>query len=211
MRKNLFNVKGENEMIVNEPLEKIFFTADNHFGHSNIIQYTNRPFNSVVEMDRVMINNWNAMIGPDDIVFHLGDFCLGDNDKAKEYFSKLNGLIFILNTHFHHDKYWLPKEISFLEADIYSNFNNGRGGAAVKFLPPIEVLEFEELGDGKHPLVIVLCHYPLAVWDRKHYGSIHLHGHNHGRYIGEGKIMDVGVDCNDFYPVSFNSIFEAMK
>ena len=43
---------------------------------------------------------------------------------------------------------------------------------------------------------LVLSHFPFAIWDRRHYGSIHLHGHSHGNYQGEGRIMDVGVDCH---------------
>jgi calcineurin-like phosphoesterase family protein len=65
----------------------------------------------------------------------------------------------------------------------------------------------------------ILCHYPLLTWDKSHYGSIHLHGHSHGGVgcIGisglgssgggkHGYRMDVGVDCNNFYPVSITDI-----
>jgi calcineurin-like phosphoesterase family protein len=58
--------------------------------------------------------------------------------------------------------------------------------------------------------VIVLCHYPFAEWDRKHYGSWHLHGHSHGNYHGQGLIYDVGVDTNNFTPVSLEQITEIM-
>jgi calcineurin-like phosphoesterase family protein len=54
----------------------IWFTSDTHFGHSNIIQYSNRPFASVQSMDEVLINNWNQLVRPQDIIYHLGDFTL---------------------------------------------------------------------------------------------------------------------------------------
>ena len=60
-----------------------FFTADTHFGHANIIKYTNRPFDSPNHMDDILIANWNAVVGPDDEVYHLGDFALCNVEPCK--------------------------------------------------------------------------------------------------------------------------------
>ena len=57
--------------------DKIFFTADTHWGHRNIIRYCQRPFADVEEMNEALITNWNSTVGKDDIVFHLGDFAMG--------------------------------------------------------------------------------------------------------------------------------------
>jgi len=65
-----------------------------------------------------------------------------------------------------------------------------------------------EVKAGKH--TIILCHYPLARWPKAHYNSWHLHGHCHGRFKAEGKILDVGVDCHDFYPVSLDRVVSIM-
>ena len=76
---------------------KTFFTADHHFGHANIIKYTNRPFTNIEEQDRILIQNWNSVVGPNDMVYYLGDFCFRDFNK---YFHALNGkIIFIEGNH----------------------------------------------------------------------------------------------------------------
>jgi len=172
----------------------IWFTADSHHDHANIIKYCGRPFASVEEMDAELIRRWNEVVAEDDLVYHLGDFCLSGSSVAWEYFRQLEGKVKILGNYFHHDKYWLSKADS---VDFYT-----RAGKVEITAPIITIGK-------KQP--IVLCHYPLAIWDRKHYGSWHLHGHSHGKYLGEGKILDVGVDRWDFYPVSLDEITERLK
>lgn len=76
---------------------KLWFTADTHFGHANIIKYTKRPFSSVEEMNEVLINNWNSCVAQKDSVIFLGDFCLGD---PIPYLSELNGNVtFVQGNH----------------------------------------------------------------------------------------------------------------
>jgi calcineurin-like phosphoesterase family protein len=76
----------------------IYFTADTHFNHDNIIKYTQRPFKDVNEMNNVIITNWNKVVKKDDTVFFLGDFCFkGSFHKMR---SKLQGeIIFIIGNH----------------------------------------------------------------------------------------------------------------
>lgn len=174
--------------------DKIWFTGDQHFGHANIIKYTNRPFASVEEMDAELIRRWNEVVKSDDIVLHLGDFALGGWQDARNYFCRLKGKIAVLGNIWHHDKRWLDYDGAF-----YS-YNEQR----VEIYPPMVVAE---LHDGNpRPLSIVLCHYPFAEWDGKHHGAIHLHGHSHGKHKADGLIWDVGVDANNFYPVSLENI-----
>ena len=75
---------------------KIFITADHNFHHKNIIEYCGRPFKTVDEMDKVMIEKWNKKVGKDDLVIHLGDFALGSKEKVKETREKLNGTIILI-------------------------------------------------------------------------------------------------------------------
>ena len=68
-------------MITKFPESGVFFTSDTHFGHENILKFCNRPFSSIEDHDLALINNWNSVIGNDDTVFHLGDFCFGNTTK----------------------------------------------------------------------------------------------------------------------------------
>ncbi len=182
-------------------LTKVFFTADNHFGHANIISFCDRPFGNSAEMDAAMVENWNRVIPRNGIVFHLGDFTLGDVDTAQFYFRQLSGRIRLLSNPWHHDRRWLSSTRRCFTNDGF-----------VELLPPMVVLEVPK---GKeYPLAITLCHYPLAEWDRKHYGAWHLHGHSHGQkkhvFLRQFAI-DVGVDCTGFAPISFDDVMKKME
>lgn len=74
-------------------MSKIFVCSDSHFYHENIIKYCNRPYSSVDEMNADMIEKWNSVVGSDDIIIHLGDFCFGGKEKIKNIFNQLNGKI----------------------------------------------------------------------------------------------------------------------
>lgn len=81
-------------------MEKTWFIADSHFSHKNVIDYCNRPFCSVEEMDNALIHNWNKVVKNNDRVFMLGDFALCGKDKIIEIGQKLNGRkILILGNH----------------------------------------------------------------------------------------------------------------
>jgi calcineurin-like phosphoesterase family protein len=58
---------------------------------------------------------------------------------------------------------------------------------------------------------IVACHYALRTWERAHYGSWQVYGHSHGNLPPIGKQWDVGVDNNDFKPVSFEQLQKIME
>jgi calcineurin-like phosphoesterase family protein len=199
-----------------EEVNRVWFTADQHFGHGAIIKHCNRPFPDAETMDRALIEKWNEVVGPDDIVVHLGEFTLGDVAAAESYFLKLQGRIFILANEWHHDRRWLtlapnthpPCHILGSQGMVKS-----ANGHIVQALPPLLVLEIPWLSKQGYPLAITLCHYPLAEWDRKHYGAWHLHGHSHGRHKheGDGYILDVDVDAHNFCPINLSGVLERMS
>ena len=154
----------------------IYFTADTHFNHKNIIKYCNRPFKNVYEMNNVLIENWNKKIGKSDLVYHLGDFGFGKLDMI---FNKLNGQIILIQGS--HDKSSLKYKDRFIE------------------ITPLKEICYQKQA-------ISLCHYAMRVWPKSHYNSWHLFGHSHGKVEPIGKSWDVGVDNNNFMPLSFDEI-----
>jgi len=161
-----------------------FFTADEHIAHKKIIEYCNRPFRSVEEMDETIISNHNEVVSKNDIVIHGGDFTLWKNVEGiyKKYINRLNGQhIFIRGSH----DYWLKKS------------------APTRWERNITI-------NGKK-YYFVVDHYAMRTWHKSHYNSFQLHGHSHGKLESVGKQHDIGVDNNDFYPLSETQIIEIMK
>lgn len=176
--------------------KRIHFTSDTHFGHANIIRYCDRPFRDADTMDQELIARWNEVVAHDDLVYHLGDFTLRGEHFAARILSRLNGHLHVLGYPWHHDKRWVPREPGPTKVRSAS-------GHRVHILPPMVVLAARDLGTSDS---IVLCHFPIAQWDRMRHGAWHLHGHTHGRYDGDGACLDVGVDSHDYAPVSLGSL-----
>lgn len=170
-----------------------FFTSDTHFDHKNVIQYCNRPFSSVEEMNATMVEKWNSVVSRKDTVYHLGDFTLGDIRHFIKWASQLNGNIKILPGS--HDHLWLK------------DFKHSEN---IQVIDPLVSIEIPEIMNGKYPQVLVMCHYSMQVWDRSHYGSWHLFGHSHGNLNGIGLSFDVGVDCTEFLPLSIEQVASKM-
>lgn len=163
-----------------------WFTADHHFGHTNIIKYCDRPYSSVEEMDEDLIKRWNERVQPGDLVYHLGDFAFHKSTSLVDaILGRLNGTIQV----------------------IYGNHDSPGVKKSTKF---------SWQGDYKYVTVenqkIVLFHYALRVWRSNHHGAWMLYGHSHGTLsdIG-GKTTDVGVDCWDYYPVPFEDLKALME
>lgn len=169
-----------------------FFTADTHFDDSYAIEYFNRPFKSVDEMNAVMVEKWNLVVGEQDTVYHLGDFTLEDIDHFTKWANQLKGDIKILPGS--HDQPWLKDFVP---------------GSKVEVIAPLVSLEFP-LGTMNAPQMLVLCHYSMQVWERSNQGSWHLFGHSHGKLKGVGLSIDVGVDCTAFTPLSLNEVASKM-
>lgn len=169
----------------------IYFTSDTHLGHNNIVKYCHRPFSTIEEMDSTLIANWNSVVKPNDTIYHLGDFSF-KGGSAEHYLDKLNGKInFIWGNHDQAlKKYKNQKWDPYQEVNFLGNMAN------------IEI-------NGQ---MIVLNHYAMKVWEKSHYGSWHLYGHSHSTLPDDPHSLsiDVGVDCFNYIPVSFEQIKDIM-
>lgn len=171
----------------------IFYTSDLHLGNKNIIGYENRPWKTVEEMDAGLIYNWNQVVGRNDEVYVLGDFCFKGATKAIQYLECLNGHIHLIRGN--HDHFM--SQFSFMEFAQFSQsvFNEGW---------------YKHMMDGERE--VVLCHFPIMIWDgMRDRGSIHLYGHTHSRPEEQHPHPDaynVGVDVNNYRPVTLEQLLE---
>ncbi len=160
-------------------MTQTWFTADQHFGHRDIIRSCNRPFADVEEMNETLIANWNARIDRQDRVFCVGDLAYRLEERAlASIFRRLNG----------------HKHL------IVGNHDDN----VTKRLPWASVNQMVQTKvDGDK---LFLCHYAMRTWNAARYGTIHLFGHSHGELAGTHNSLDVGVDVWDMAPVNLAEI-----
>ena len=163
-----------------------YFTGDTHFFHKNVIEYCNCPYKSVEEMNEALIANWNARVGHEDTIYHVGDFIFSSATKAKAIFDRLNG-------HKH------------LVVGNHDDFNRmlKLGWESVSYYKEIKVEDQK----------IVLLHYAMRVWNKSHRGAWQLYGHSHNSLPDDpnARSMDVGVDAHNYAPISFEEIREIVN
>lgn len=162
----------------------IFVTSDLHFGHKNIIKYENRPYETIEQMNKDLIDRWNNVVKENDTIYILGDFSWYKGEQTNEILKQLNGRkILIIGNH---DEIFLKDKkfdkTLFEEITIYKQ---------VKY----------------NKKVFVLFHYPIAEHNGKMNGYIHLYGHIHSMNLELEKELgelchNVGVDRNDYTPVN---------
>jgi calcineurin-like phosphoesterase family protein len=158
----------------------VFFTSDSHFGDAPRLRIDRRPFASIGEMDRTIVERWNEVVGPRDEVWHLGDFAFGPPPE------RIAGLL------------------AELKGTKHLIIGNNDGPATIEQPAWASVQHYAELTvEGKR---LVLCHYPFRTWNRMGQGVIDLHGHSHGKLKGAPRQYDVGVDVWDFRPVPLATI-----
>lgn len=191
-------------------MSNVWFTADTHFGHANIIKYCLRPFLSVEERERAIseprgrwkvsratverhdqsiLDEINRLVQSDDQLWVLGDFCWGHAEEAKGYLDRI-----------------ACKNVSL----VWGNHDHRSIGGL--FQRTIEQGELSVEGQS-----IWLNHYPMRSWDKKFHGSWHLYGHVHDRLSQQDReqpeslTKDVGVDACEYRPMSFRDLMKYMK
>lgn len=182
-----------------------YATADTHFGHklmakdrgfidfeiidekeldeSEINEQRAKIKKSIRDMDNKMIESWNEVVDPQDTVWHLGDFAF--NKKHAYYLQRLNGHIHI----------------------VLGNHDLGLARMSKFPFASAQELKYLKHNDTK----IFMLHYPCRSWRGSYHGSIHFHGHSHGHAAPYENSIDVGVDCWDLKPVSFDFLIEKLK
>ena len=167
------------------------YISDLHFGHANVIKHDSRPFSDVDEMDRVMMERWNAMVNEDDDVYVVGDFCFRSGRTAEWYLARLKGRKHLIVGN--HD---------------WRTLKNDK--AMAMFVSVDRLLEIEDNGK-----FIVLCHYPIAEWNHSMRGSWHIYGHIHGNKNTTYEFMrtldhalNAGASINGYAPVPFDVLVE---
>src|SRR5262245_44085400 len=188
----------------------VWFTADLHLGHANIIKYCGRPFQTPEERERAKSDprgRWrvspgtvrrhddallaaiNERVGEADTLWVLGDCCWGRREEAEEYRSR----IACRNVHL-----------------VWGNHDHRSVAPAFEHTTEQEMITL----DGQD---IWLCHYPLRSWNRRFHGAWSLYGHVHGRLSAEDVAnpswltRDVGVDACEYRPWSFEELGEWMR
>ena len=165
----------------------IYFTSDLHLGHRGIIEMQNRPFKNVEEMNRVIVDNYNEVVHKNDTVYFLGDISHHmPIERVNELLSMMKGKKILIKGN--HDKKYAPGLFE-------------------------EICDFKAVSlNGQY---FALMHYPMLSWPKKNSGSIQLHGHIHSdeSYNSQNKKdnvkrYDVGVDANQFRPVSVKQIID---
>jgi calcineurin-like phosphoesterase family protein len=184
---------------------QVWFTADTHFGHGNIIKYCQRPFLSPEEFaatrddprsklrisdatvkrhDEALLEAINSRVQPDDMLWVIGDFCWGGRVEAMRYRNRIRcrTVFLVWGNHDH--------------ADVSCAFTDCIDQGMI-------TVEGQE---------IWLNHYPMRSWNKAFHGSWHLYGHVHGRLEREDAtrpgmlVKDVGVDACGYRPWSFEEL-----
>lgn len=170
-----------------------YFTSDTHLWHKNILNFENRPFASVEEMNDSMIQNWNEQVNDEDIIYHLGDLCFGNFDKTVDALKRLKGKIILIKGNHDPSKYY--KKIN--EMGLLHGYHEV--GTVLKHK--------------KHQMW--LTHYPFDIGVRPRMWSIH--GHIHGEESNLINQINVGVDSPHFKHkpfgelITIDELFEVME
>ena len=177
---------------------EIYFTSDTHFCHNQGFLYAPRGFTNVDDMNEAIIENWNKVVKPGDIVYHLGDTMLNNNVHGLECFKRLNGQIFLI--YGNHDT---DARKNLLFTELPGKMLGGWYAWLIKY--------------GK--LSIYMSHYPTltANYDEKHFSQhvLSLHGHTHQQtnflQLDNPFLYHVGMDSHNCTPVHIDEVLADIR
>jgi calcineurin-like phosphoesterase family protein len=172
-------------MVSNESIQAgfalvaLYFTSDTHFGDPRVLRIDRRPFPTLAAHDEGLIARWNAVVGSDDEIWHLGDFARGGQERIEALLDRLNGV----------------KHLIIGNNDPPAT-TTARGWASVQHYAEMTI-------DGQ---LFVICHYPFRTWNQMGKKSIDLHGHSHGKLKPLPRQYDLGVDAWGYRPVTLDEV-----
>ncbi|MCQ8783404.1 metallophosphoesterase family protein [Mangrovibrevibacter kandeliae] len=157
----------------------LFFTSDTHFADPRVLKIDRRPFPSLAAHDEALIERWNAVVGPADTIWHLGDFARAGRPNVEALLARLNG----------------EKHLIVGNNDPETTVT-AQGWASTQHYAEMEM-------DGT---LFVICHYPFRTWNKIGKKSVDLHGHSHGKLTPIPRQYDLGVDAWDYRPVTLAEV-----
>ena len=167
----------------------IFYIADLHFGHKNVIDFDHRPFSNLESMDRTLIELWNRKVTDADHVYIIGDFACRNTKGEEWYLQQLHGHKHLIIGN--HDMKLL---------------NNA---AALSCLESVD--KMKHISDSGTQ--ICLCHFPLAEWNGYYRGHTHIYGHIHNAKNEAAHFMrtkshalNAGCMINGYAPVTLSEL-----
>lgn len=222
------------DLTQDKKVKNVFFTSDFHLFHTNVLRFDNRPFKDVHEMHDVIENNWNSVVGPDDIVIYVGDLSFAKK-QDRDY---VDGLIWRLNGKIH---FIMGNHDDFREVKKNTRFES------VQDYIELRITDYAIKGNNSQTLsrnetMFCCMHYPILEWNKLHRGSYMIHGHTHmnlfnndkawfsemetfkehiptelldkyntlikDKYYYDKRVFDVGCMGYDYKPVSYLEILK---
>lgn len=171
---------------------KIFVTSDTHFCHSREFLFKPRGFDNIEDHDKEIIARWNEVVSPDDIVYHLGDVMLNDNERGMECLRQLNGNIKIIRGNHDSDVRW----------------------ALYETLPNVECIGWATMIKYKK-FSIYLSHYPTITGNfldnkkfKERVWSIHGHTHAKEHFNDNFCSFNCCLDACNNQPIELEEVLE---
>jgi calcineurin-like phosphoesterase family protein len=163
----------------------VWFTSDTHFGDPRILRIDKRPYPDLATHDAALIAAWNAVVRPEDNVWHLGDFALGPSaERIAEILGSLSGTKHLI-------------------------IGNNDGAGTLRAHGWASIAHYAEISVDARRLV--LCHYAFRTWNGIGRGAINLHGHSHNKLKPIPRQYDVGVDAQGPAPISLADILVSRR
>ena len=169
-------------------MKNVWIWSDIHFGHTNVIRYSDRPYKDAMHMDESLIASFNSKVKPDDISIWVGDVSFSGEQRTKQIVHRLNGYKILIVGNHDIEKKRRIKPMSFDEVHLCYNLTLDN-------------------------MPLAFTHYPMDNLP-PHWFNIHGHVHKNGHRIDEIKTTaHYNVNCEflDYTPINLETLVERIK